>query len=199
MPSVATPEQIQDVADCARYGDLEELTSTLMTIAGLKTLEECRGNPLISSLVSTPSGEARNSPLHMAAGNGHLPTVKFILPLLTPALINAQNAQGSTALHWAALNGHLEIAQALLAYGADATIKNDQGRSSLTLAEQQGHLPLAQELLKSYDPEESLDDDAELGETEETAGMDLRVSLGPNGELRQEFVEPKTGSSSTDR
>jgi uncharacterized protein len=63
-----------------------------------------------------------------------------LLPLLSPAIISAQNHSGSTPLHWAALNSHIDIAQKLVQYpsgpGRDLIeIKNIAGRSPLGEAE----------------------------------------------------------------
>ena len=67
----------------------------------------------------------------------------YLLPLLSPTIISAQNHSGSTPLHWAALNSHLDIAQKLvqhpLGLGRDLIeIKNMAGRSPLGEAELAG-------------------------------------------------------------
>jgi ankyrin repeat protein len=97
---------------------------------------------------------ASQSALHLAAANGHLNIVEFLIKYLHPIDVNLQIDEGSTPLHWAALNGHLAIVEKLLEAGADATVTNASGRSPVTLAEQQSHLEVVQVLLKSYDPEE---------------------------------------------
>ena len=67
----------------------------------------------------------------------------YLLPLLSPTIISAQNHSGSTPLHWAALNSHLDIAQKLVQHplgtGRDLIeIKNMAGRSPLGEAELAG-------------------------------------------------------------
>ena len=67
----------------------------------------------------------------------------YLLPLLSPTIISAQNHSGSTPLHWAALNSHLDIAQKLVQHplgpGRDLIeIKNIAGRSPLGEAELAG-------------------------------------------------------------
>jgi hypothetical protein len=67
----------------------------------------------------------------------------YLLPLVSPSILSAQNSAGSTALHWAALNQHLELAQKLVHFtggpGIDLIdIKNLAGRSPLGEAEMIG-------------------------------------------------------------
>jgi ankyrin repeat protein len=60
--------------------------------------------------------------------------------------VNAKAAGGHTALHEAAFRGNLELAQLLLAHGADAAARNDDGHTPLDLAQAQGHATLARRL-----------------------------------------------------
>ena len=67
----------------------------------------------------------------------------YVLPLVSPSLLSAQNDAKSTALHWAALNSQLEIAQILVKHptgpGKDLIdTKNAAGRSPLSEAENIG-------------------------------------------------------------
>ena len=67
----------------------------------------------------------------------------YLLSILPPTIISAQNHSGSTPLHWAALNSHLDIAQKLVQHplgpGRDLIeIKNTAGRSPLGEAELAG-------------------------------------------------------------
>ena len=43
--------------------------------------------------------------------------------------VNEQNGSGWTPLHQASGSGHVEVITALLAAGADKTIKNDKGQT----------------------------------------------------------------------
>jgi ankyrin repeat protein len=67
----------------------------------------------------------------------------YLLPLVSPSILPAQNSAGSTALHWTVLNQHLEVAQKLVHFtggpGVDLIdIKNTAGRSPLGEAEMTG-------------------------------------------------------------
>ncbi|CAK4920898.1 unnamed protein product [Aphanomyces euteiches] len=59
-------------------------------------------------------------------------------PLRCPELVNAQDRDGSTAMHLAASCGYLQCCQALLAGGADITLRNAVGQTPLEEAEQTG-------------------------------------------------------------
>lgn len=60
----------------------------------------------------TTTDNRQNTGVHMAAANGHLPVVQFLLEKVD--LKNAQNSMGDTPLHWAAVNNHLEVVKFLV-------------------------------------------------------------------------------------
>ncbi|EPE09130.1 ankyrin repeat containing protein yar1 [Ophiostoma piceae UAMH 11346] len=115
--------------------------------------------PYVSALdvLEAVVDDSRNTPLHMAAGNGHWDIVAFLLQLIrrTPAVdpsaaspptpeayevrrkafVDASNSHGNTALHWAALNGHLKVVQLLIEYGSASPLEvNDKDLMPLELA-----------------------------------------------------------------
>ena len=51
--------------------------------------------------------------------------------------VNTQNQVGWTPLHLASWNGHVEVITALLAAGADKTLKDKDGRTPHGLAKNQ--------------------------------------------------------------
>jgi uncharacterized protein len=66
--------------------------------------------------------------------------LNYLLPIISPTLLSAQNNSGSTALHWAVLNSQLPVVQKLVQFPAGAgieliDIKNNAGRSPLAEAE----------------------------------------------------------------
>ncbi|CDS81866.1 uncharacterized protein SPSC_00052 [Sporisorium scitamineum] len=104
-----TSDQIDELLLSARYGDLEDLESTL--------------NPLLSAssttateLLASIKNEDNNTLLHYASANGHLEVVQYLLPHTDLRLSLAQNISGNTPFHWAGLNGHLEVVKALVAH-----------------------------------------------------------------------------------
>ena len=80
------------------------------------------------------------TPLHNAAGNGHLPVVKHICNLIEDK--NPQDAIGFTPLHNAAYRGHLEVVKYLLQFVEDKEPR-DTGhwgeKTPLDWAKAEGH------------------------------------------------------------
>mmetsp|Transcript_3085 Transcript_3085/g.10753 ORF Transcript_3085/g.10753 Transcript_3085/m.10753 type:complete len:172 (-) Transcript_3085:814-1329(-) len=66
-----------------------------------------------------------NSPLHIAAQNGHLALVQMLLK--KGADVNAQNAQGQTAMHMAVSYDLDPVVACLTAAGADGELTNKHG------------------------------------------------------------------------
>ncbi len=73
-----------------------------------------------------------NTPLHAAAAGKHADVVKLLLD--HGANANARQHGGWVALHSAAQNGDLESARALLAAGADVSVRADNNQKPLDLA-----------------------------------------------------------------
>ncbi|KAH6883905.1 ankyrin repeat-containing domain protein [Thelonectria olida] len=81
----------------------------------------------------------RQTPLSLAAENGHEAIVKLLLDTGN-ADVNAKDADGLTPLSLVARNGHEAIVKLLLDTGnADANVKNEYGRTPLSLAARNGH------------------------------------------------------------
>ena len=53
------------------------------------------------------------------------------------AEVNVKDVRGLTPLHQASLNGHVEVITALLAAGADKTMKNKRGQTPHDVAKNQ--------------------------------------------------------------
>ena len=73
----------------------------------------------------------------------HLDLLEYLLPLINPTLISAQNFSKSTPLHWAALNCHLPIVKRLVQFPGGPQldlidIKNAAGRTPIGEAELAG-------------------------------------------------------------
>jgi ankyrin repeat protein/TPR repeat protein len=109
-------------------------------------------------------GKHNDSVLHWTAARGHVQITKLLLeyiayinnkthwdvfhnstdvvkPLVKhKASINCKDNYGDTPLHKAARNGHLEVAEMLLAYGADVNAKNIKGLTSYKVAKKASRL-----------------------------------------------------------
>lgn len=103
-----TSDQIDDLLLSARYGDLEDLESTLSPLLSSSTSS--------TELLASIKNEDDNTLLHYASANGHLEVVNYLLPHTDLDLSLAQNISGNTPLHWAGLNGHLDTVKALVAH-----------------------------------------------------------------------------------
>lgn len=93
-----------------------------------------------------------------------LDVLEYILPIIPPSLLSAQNNSGSTPLHWATLNEQLGIMKTLIAHpegpkGKLVSIKNNAGRTPLGEAEMAGWDEGAAWLVRVMD----LDDEANTG------------------------------------
>lgn len=99
------------------------------------------------------------NPLHMAAANGKVELLKFILSKLPDTdglrkkLVNTPNNSGNTPLHWATLTGSLECVKLLCENGADPLQKNNAGVDSCYQADCSNHEEIAVYLFGLVDPE----------------------------------------------
>jgi hypothetical protein len=56
-----------------------------------------------------------------------------------PKLVFSKDSGGLTRLHWAAVYGHKDIAELLLAKGAEVNVKNGDGKTPLQLTSGKGY------------------------------------------------------------
>jgi hypothetical protein len=97
---------------------------------------------------ANPKRANRNGeqPLQLAAWNGHLGAVKWLLE--HGAVLDREgNAWG--ALHYAVFNGHQELAKYLIARGAAVNAPSPNGSTPLMLAAREGREELTRVLLES--------------------------------------------------
>ncbi|CAO3566242.1 unnamed protein product [Mortierella alpina] len=172
--SVQDSEHLEELIECARYGELEEIQAVVQT-SGLE-----KAKALLSH-----QGEYGKTPLHMAAANGHLDVVEYLITVIAPEAVNIQNEQGNTALHWAATNGHAKVVESLITKGhADYKLKNAAGHTAMMEAEMNEreqvvawmliNTELEEELKEGNDDEE--EDSDEESEKEEEEEEDEKVN-----------------------
>ncbi|CAB4255378.1 similar to Saccharomyces cerevisiae YPL239W YAR1 Cytoplasmic ankyrin-repeat containing protein of unknown function [Maudiozyma barnettii] len=138
----------------ARAGDVDSLKEIFTTLIDPSMLVTCKDSV------------SQSSALHMAAANGHLDTVKYILSLVPESeqkeFINLQNETGNTALHWASLNGKLDVVTYLCDdFETDPFIRNKFGHDAIFEAENNGKEEIETYFLKKYDVEPESDDDSD--------------------------------------
>ncbi len=84
-----------------------------------------------------PMGEARQTPLHIAAFHGVLPVIRRLLEL--GATIARADSAGGVPLYYAAFGGQAEACRLLLDHGADPAAADPEGITALHLAAIRGH------------------------------------------------------------
>lgn len=119
-PNAAGTKGIAPLADAALKGDLEGVRILLLNGARLDTI--------------SPAG---TQAIHDAALGGNPEVVRELAK--HGANIDARSRDdGKTPLHFAAAMGRMKAVEALIALGADLTIKDSQGRTALDVAERAG-------------------------------------------------------------
>ncbi|KAM7362153.1 uncharacterized protein ACRADG_012956 isoform 2-T4 [Cochliomyia hominivorax] len=91
-----------------------------------------------------------STPLYLAAWAGNEHIVNLLLMLRGNDNLDAQTIENETALHCAAQHGHNSVVSALLARGADPTIRNNSFQTPLDLAAQFGRLEVVQTLISKH-------------------------------------------------
>jgi len=89
---------------------------------------------------------ASNSPIADAAMNDDAATVRN---LVQQADVNAVQADGATAIQWAVYRDDLQMADVLIAAGANVKLANREGATPLYLASLHGSAPMIEKLLKA--------------------------------------------------
>lgn len=155
MAETLSEEELrEELLECARYGEEEDLRAILE-----------------SGVDANYQDENGNTAMHRAAANGQVTCMAILKNFGADLRVNQQ---GNLPLHWAAQNGQAEAIRFLLDNFAEVDVlrKNEQGRSVLTEAFQSQNTDAIQLCLAHPSAsEERLADGMQAAEreTEETA------------------------------
>ncbi|XP_078397355.1 transient receptor potential cation channel subfamily A member 1b [Cetorhinus maximus] len=103
--------------------------------------------------------EHKSTPLHYAAGAGHLDILTLITEHANFEVLNVIDCNGNTPLHWAAEKNQTHCAQTLLDKGANANILNNALMSPLHLAVLLNHNAVVKVLASHKSTELNLEGD----------------------------------------
>lgn len=169
-----------------KYGTLKPSIKNFEYAVKLKVLEEFLSNVEHQKTINTKF-ENNSTYLHYAAKDCSSDLVYKLIKM--KADVNAINSEGYTPLHEAAIsknNKAYEIAEALVANGAEACIIAKDGSVPLTLASKSGNKKFVQILLNKVSfviNEEFLNSFVDLGLTND--------SVSGSSELSSEFITPE--------
>lgn len=163
-------EEMDAILYDAREGDLEFLKLAFTSIIPGLLLPTVKDSITLST------------PIHMAAGNGHLEVMEFFLSLVVPEtaaeMVKAKNDSGNTPLHWAAFNGHLPVVKALVEkYGADVFEKNSSGHDAIFEAEYGKQEEVENWFLLKF----AIEDDIKVDDS----GEDTKITYTPGSESQR--------------
>nr|POE81183.1 ankyrin repeat-containing protein p16f5.05c [Quercus suber] len=145
--SETTSDQVEALLEAARYDDLDDvvsLASSGVSLDSKDSLGRTDGSTLWISeeqgveafycriqvtTASNKNGVFLFTALHMAAANGHLDVVEYLVNRGVD--LNAINEEKNTPLHWACLNGHIEVVKKLILAGANVTELNSYERTPM--------------------------------------------------------------------
>lgn len=166
VTSLSQEEMDAVLYDC-REGDLDFLKEVFTEMVPALLLPTIRDENTLST------------PIHMAAANGHLEVLQYLLSLVdrdtAVELANAKNDSGNTPLHWACYRGHLEIVQLLVEeFGADVYAKNSSSHDALFEAEHNGQTEVENWLLLKFAVEEEVSVDE--------SGENTKITYTPGNE-----------------
>jgi len=103
----------------------EQIKALHSKIRWEKPLEEIKACVISPGIVNSSDDQNGNTAIHIAAQNGHLTVVEFIIS--AGADVNIANKTGATALHMSQEYGFFWVSKALRDAGADGEIKNSGG------------------------------------------------------------------------
>lgn len=179
-------EEMDNVIYDARLGDLESLTEIFTKEVDPSVIKNIKDE------------ESLTTPFHMAAANGHIEVLKYLLSLIPneeerKAILNSKNDSGNTALHWAAYNGHLEAVKILCENGADPFIRNEYNHDAFYEASNNDQEKVDDYLLETYGNivEQDIDNDNNADEGDDAGEKTDSVKFSEGTEIQKVTQDDK--------
>ncbi|KAF4120741.1 uncharacterized protein GMORB2_2745 [Geosmithia morbida] len=173
MAPQLSEDEIDDLIYLSRTGENDELVQELTALAEREKVT------VAEILVAAKDQGNKSTTLHMAAGNGHLETVRKLTGYFEErpkgekqAFLDDVNEHGNTGLHWAALGGHLDMVKLLMANGALPALANERNYVPLDLAYFNHHTDVANYFLSQTKGME--DKNQEEGLKDAVASVDIK-------------------------
>ncbi|RZC83413.1 hypothetical protein C5167_046202 [Papaver somniferum] len=116
-------ENIDALLEAARYNELEDVKTLASSGVSLNSMDS-EGRTVwhyLGPCLTCFFGQLLSA-LHMAAANGHLGIVEYLIK--SGVDLNVCNAEKNTPLHWACLNGRIEVVKNLILAGAKLSSLN---------------------------------------------------------------------------
>ncbi|KAL5590166.1 hypothetical protein FOBRF1_013723 [Fusarium oxysporum] len=136
------PETVKELLNANKFSCLPKDAIHLACSKGSKEIVEVLLDHYSCDVLEGGS----QTPLHVAAGYGHLEVVNLLLD--RDADIRLTDEEGQTALHHAAGNGSLEIVKRLYdKYRGLLRVNNKEGQTALHYAARRGHVEIAEFLI----------------------------------------------------
>ena len=141
-----------DIFEAAALGRVERIRELLRADASLAAAHSPDGFPVVGlaaffgHLDAVKTLIAAGADIHAAVASKNLDIVGAVLE--AGADPNAAQQQGFRPMHESGSSGSRQLAELLMKYGGDPTLKNDDGKDAIALAREKGHAESADWLEK---------------------------------------------------
>ncbi|KAG1455696.1 hypothetical protein G6F46_008021 [Rhizopus delemar] len=175
-PNVTTLSQVNEDRVSPCY-----LAAKIGWLPGLQKLVEAGGD------LMSARGEGKKTALHVAAENGHISVVEYIIHITQGVLNLETDHRGANTLHYASASGHTELVAFIICVcGISANTVDDRGETPIHWAIRYGHVNVVSLLMERYGGDPNL-----YITKKSTTPYDLAKSMGQK--KLAEYIKSKGG------